>query len=142
MTPAAAVIHCRLMNEKCLPRGRRRWAAWLAVLLTVFTLIQPTLAAPGRTAALRYMDIALTAPGSGGARHDHDHTLCHSCAGHVCLEQHGSLGQTPIPFFMPPAGYALLIPRVEAVLWPHPPTAPPLRRIAQTPQARAPPSIT
>jgi hypothetical protein len=120
--------------------GWRQWAARLALLLIVFAVIQPALAASARAGALRYRDVSLNT-GTGGARHDHDRTLCHSCAGHVCLEQHGALDQPPILLLALPPSTAILIAPVRAALWPHPPTAPPLRRIAQACRARAPPFI-
>ena len=119
--------------------GWRQWAARLALLLIVFAVIQPALAAAARAGALRYRDVSLNTGTGGGARHNHDHTLCHSCAGHVCLEQHGALDQPQIPIIALPPAYSLLIPPVRVALWPHPATAPPLRRIAQAGQARAPP---
>jgi hypothetical protein len=119
--------------------GWRQWAARLALLLIVFAVIQPALAAPAGAGPLRYMDVSFKAASGGGARHNHDYTLCHSCTGHICLEQHGALDQPQIPLVALPPAYSLLIPPVRVVLWPHPATAPPLRRIAQAGQARAPP---
>jgi hypothetical protein len=119
--------------------GWRQWAARLALLLIVFAAIQPALAAPAGASALRYRDISLNAGTGSGARHDHDHTICHSCAGHICLEQHGSLDESPIFLLAVPVGTAILIAPVQAVLWPHPPTAPLLWRIAQACRPRAPP---
>jgi hypothetical protein len=121
-------------------RGWRQWAARLALLLVVFAVIQPALVAPAGASALRYRDVSLNG-GSGGARHNHDHTLCHSCAGHVCLEQHGPLDQPPILLLALPPSTAIPVAPERATLWPHPATAPPLWRIAHACRARAPPFI-
>jgi hypothetical protein len=128
-----------LLTEARSTRGWRRWAARLALLLIVFAVLQPALGAPVGAGPLRYIDVSLKAANGSGAWHHHGHTLCHSCAGHICLEQHGALDQAPIPLVAPRPWYALPIPWVQVALWPHPATAPPLRRIAQAPQARAPP---
>jgi hypothetical protein len=121
--------------------GWRHWAARLALLLIVFAVIQPALATPAGASALRYRDVSLKAGTGERVRHDHDHTLCHSCAGHICLEQHGTLDQPPILLLAPPPGTAILIGPVRAALWPHPATAPPLWRIAQACRPRAPPFL-
>ena len=106
--------------------GWRQWAARLALVLIVFAVIQPALIAPAGASALRYMDVSFKAGSGEGARHNHDHTLCHSCAGHICLEQHGTLDQPPILLLALPLSTAILIAPVRAALWPHPATAPPL----------------
>jgi hypothetical protein len=119
--------------------GWRKWAARLALVLIVFAVIQPALTAPAGASALRYMDASLKAGSGGGGRHNHDHTLCHSCAGHICLEQHGTLDQPPILLLALPSSSAILFTPVREALWPHPATAPPLWRIAQACRPRAPP---
>lgn len=129
-----------LLTEARNTRGWRRCAVHLALLLIVFTLIQPAFVAPAGAGPLRYVDLPYKA-GSAGTRHDHGHTLCHSCAGHICVEQHGALDQPQIPAIALPPAYSLLIPPVRVILWPHPATEPPLRRIAEASQARAPPLL-
>jgi hypothetical protein len=119
--------------------GWRQWAARLALLLIVFAVIQPALVAPAGASALRYMDVSFNAGSGEGARHNHDHTLCHSCAGHICLEQHCTFDQPPILLLALPSSSSILIAPVRAALWPHLATAPPLWRIAQACRPRAPP---
>src|SRR5262245_7891355 len=119
-------------------RGWRQWAAHLALMLIVFAVVQPALVAPAGAGPLRYVDLPYKA-GSISPRHDHGHTLCHSCAGHICLEQHGALDQPQTLAIPLPPAYSLLIPSVRVIVWPHPATAPSLRRIAEANQARAPP---
>jgi hypothetical protein len=116
----------------------RRWAACLALLLTCFASVQPVLAASRGPGQLRYLDVSLVSSGSG-ERHDHRQVLCHSCAGHICLEQHGALDLPSLPLAILPAAADEIPVQPVAALWPHPPTAPPAERVGYSPQARAPP---
>ena len=54
------------MTEARNTRGWRQWAARLALLLIVFTLIQPALVTPAGAGPLRYIDLSLKA---GSGRH-------------------------------------------------------------------------
>lgn len=117
----------------------RPWAARLALLLTLFATIQPALAALDGDATIRFFDFAVTA-GAGGAPHNHNHTLCHNCAGHVCLEQHGAFDTaSPPPAILPRPGTLIPPLTVSVYLWPHAPTAPPAQLIGRAFRARAPP---
>lgn len=117
----------------------RQWTARLALLLAVFSVLQPALAAPEGVGTIRFFDLAAAA-GPSGATHNHAHTLCHNCAGHICLEQHGAFDTvSPPPAILPPPSALARPPAASVYLWPHAPAAPPARLIGRAFRARAPP---
>ena len=118
----------------------RRWVARLALLLTLFAVLQPALAASMRPGSYRYVDFPVRATADTRSPHDHEHVVCHSCPGHICLEQHGRIDLTPQALISQPGEVETWEPPEAPVLWPHPPTAPPSRRIALRSQPRAPPA--
>jgi hypothetical protein len=124
-------------------RAWRRWSAHLALLLTVFAVLQPSLANAQAPGGMRFRDQAgLSAAPAGVLPHDHNHVLCHHCPGHTCLEQHGAFDLPPGPLAILPASVIVVLPSESFIAWPHPPTGPPhLPRPPRSWQARAPPSL-
>ena len=81
------------------------------------------LSASAAQGALRFVE--LTAAERTTAPHDHSTTVCHSCAGHVCLEQHGTVDQASASPAVLAAVTITIEPWPAAEAWAHPPTAPP-----------------
>lgn len=103
----------------------RRAVVRLAIAAIVLAALVPVTSSRAATHAgpRTYIDLA---PASAAlARHDHAKTICHSCAGHLCLEQHDVAADAQLPpalpapdtIIAPPAG------RVVTVAWPRAPDA-------------------
>jgi hypothetical protein len=118
--------------------GWRQWAARLALLLS-FCRDPAGIAAPA--GAGRYVTGCALKAGSGGAHGTIMAYALPQLRGHVCLEQHRTLARPPLLLLALPSSSPILISPVRAALWPHPATAPPLWRIAQACQPRAPPLL-
>ena len=102
----------------------RRTIAVFAVYLLFFASLQAALSASADHGVRRFVEVTAL-PGSTRAPHDHATTVCHSCAGHFCLEQHGALGHASAAPAVLVAITMTIEPWPAAEAWAHPPTAPP-----------------
>jgi len=102
----------------------RRSIARLAACLLVFASLQAALSQSGADRARLPVE-GVAFPSETTGRHDHTTTVCHSCTGHVCLEQHGALGHTPAPLAVLASATVAIEPWPAAEVWAHPPTGPP-----------------
>ena len=103
----------------------RRCTARLALCLLLFASLQAVLNAPAAQGARGYVEVT-AALGGTNPTHDHTTTVCHSCPGHLCLEQHGAFDQASgPPALLADAGAITIQPWPAAEASAHPPTAPP-----------------
>ncbi len=99
--------------------------ARLAVCLLLFVSLQASLSASPAEGARRFVEIT-SALDKTTTPHDHETTVFHSCADHLCLEQHGDFDQASgPPTVLAAAGAITIEPWPAAEAWAHPPTAPP-----------------
>lgn len=99
--------------------------ARLAVCLLLFASLQASLSASSAAGGHRFLEVT-AALDTTNAAHDHATTVCHSCPGHLCLEQHGTLDQASgSPALLDVADTITIEPWPAAEAWAHPPTAPP-----------------
>lgn len=102
----------------------RRSIARLGVCLLVFASLQIALSASAAQGAARFLELT-AAIEKTSTPHDHSTTICHSCPGHLCLEQHGALDQGSGPPALLATASISIEPWPAAEAWAHPPTAPP-----------------
>jgi hypothetical protein len=96
----------------------------LAISLLLLVSLQAALSASAAQGARLFVELS-AAPGGTTAPHDHSTTVCHSCPGHICLEQHGAADQASGPPVLLAAAAIAIEPWPAAEAWAHPPTAPP-----------------
>jgi hypothetical protein len=116
--------------------------ARLAICMLLLASLQAALGVSAAQGARRFVE--LTAPSGTACPHDHSITVCHSCPGHICLEQHGALDQANgAPALAAIAGIITIEPWPAAEAWAHPPTAPPRSASVHfRPLPRAPPALS
>jgi hypothetical protein len=120
----------------------RRSIARLAVCLLVFASVQAVLTASAAHGARRVVDVTAFSTGTA-CPHDHSVTVCHTCAGHICLEQHCVVNQGSAPPALLTALTITIEPWPAAEAWAHPATAPPRATFVHSVSLpRAPPELS
>lgn len=118
----------------------RRTVVQLALSLVLLASLQAALYPAAAYGVNRFVDLSAGRSGGDATRHDHATVICHSCPGHICLEQHNLMIKASVPPAILPGALQVMI-----VTWPthesvaHPPIAPPPPFVASAARPRAPP---